>query len=559
MPFAPPTSQADSGAYAYPLLIKQLLHTPLAVRPEQEIVYGDNVRYDYRTLNARISQLAGLLQSLGVKPGDVVAVMDWDSHRYLESYFAVPMIGAVLMMVNIRLAPEQIAYTLNHSGARVILANREFLPVLEGIDEHLPDLRTRVLLDDEGGALPDGFATEYEAGLRSTEPVSKFPDFDENSRATMFYTTGTTGLPKGVYFSHRQLVLHSLAAMAALGSAPTQGRLHRDDVYMPITPMFHVHAWGVPYVATLMGIKQVYPGRYLPGRLLELIAREKVTFSHCVPTILHMLLGHPAAADTDLSRWKVIIGGAALPRVLAQQALARGIDIFGGYGMSETCPVLTLAQIDPEALAGTDEELSLRTKAGIPIPLVDLRIVDEDMNDVAHDGIATGEVVVRAPWLTQAYLHNPEASAALWAGGYLHTGDIGNIDVGGYLRVTDRIKDVIKTGGEWISSLALEDIIALHPAVSEVAVIGIADAKWGERPLPLVVRHPDCEVTEAEIIELVAARSRAGDISRYAIPERIRFVDAIARTSVGKINKKKLRDLHDMQASQDIVAGTGKK
>jgi fatty-acyl-CoA synthase len=547
MPSTPPSNPSDAGAYAYPLLIKQLLHTPLATCPGQEIVYGDNVRHDYRTLHARIGQLAGLLQSLGVKPGDTVAVMDWDSHRYLESYFAVPMIGAVLMMVNIRLAPEQIAYTLNHSGARVILANREFLPVLDGIAEQLPDLRTRVLLDDEGGPLPDGFATEYEAGLRQAEPVISFPDFDENTRATTFYTTGTTGLPKGVYFSHRQLVLHSLAAMAALGSAHQQGRLHRDDVYMPITPMFHVHAWGLPYVATLMGIKQVYPGRYLPGRLLELIRREKVTFSHCVPTILHMLLADPASAQTDLRNWKVVIGGAALPRALAQQALARGIDIFGGYGMSETCPLLTLAQLDAEALAGSDDEqLSLRTKAGIPVPLVDLRIVDEDMNDVAHDGHTTGEVVVRTPWLTQGYLHDPAASATLWAGGYLHTGDIGNIDAGGYLRVTDRIKDVIKTGGEWISSLALEDIIAMHPEVSEVAVIGIADPKWGERPLPLVVKREGSALTEAEIIELVAARSRSGDISRYAIPERIRFVDAIARTSVGKINKKKLRSLHDL-------------
>ncbi|WP_303749204.1 fatty acid--CoA ligase [Stenotrophomonas pigmentata] len=545
MSFAADASSAESSAYAYPLLIKQLLHTPLAVNPDQEIVYGDRVRFNYRTLQARIGQLAGLLTSLGVKPGDTVAVMDWDSNRYLESYFAVPMIGAVLMTVNIRLAPEQIAYTLNHSGARVILANREFLPVLESIDEQLPDLRTRVLLDDEAGPLPAGFTTEYEAGLRGAEPVRNFPDFDENTRATMFYTTGTTGLPKGVFFSHRQLVLHSLAAMAALGSAPKQGRLHREDVYMPITPMFHVHAWGMPYVATLMGIKQVYPGRYLPGKLLELIAREKVTFSHCVPTILHMLLGDPAAADTDLHNWKVIIGGAALPRALAQQALARGIDIFGGYGMSETCPLLTLAQIDVDALAGTDEELSLRTKAGIPVPLVDLRIVDEEMSEVARDGIATGEVVVRAPWLTQGYLHNPEASETLWAGGYLHTGDIGNIDSGGYLRVTDRIKDVIKTGGEWISSLALEDIIAMHPAVNEVAVIGIADAKWGERPLPLVVKRAGGEVSEAEIIELVAARSRAGDISRYAIPDRVSFVDAIERTSVGKINKKKLRSLHD--------------
>ncbi|MGE8221429.1 MAG: fatty acid--CoA ligase [Stenotrophomonas sp.] len=551
MSFATAADAPAAEPHAYPLLIKQLLLTPLAVRPQQEIIYGDKVRFDYRTLQARIGQLAGLLISLGVKRGDTVAVMDWDSNRYLESYFAVPMIGAVLMMVNIRLAPEQIAYTLNHSGARVILVNREFLTVLDAIEEQLPDVRTRILLDDDEGPLPAGFVTEYEAGLREATPITRFPDFDENTRATTFYTTGTTGLPKGVYFSHRQLVLHSLAAMAALGSASSQGRLHRDDVYMPITPMFHVHAWGMPYVATLLGIKQVYPGRYLPGALLALIAREKVTFSHCVPTILHMLLGHPAAADTDLRRWKVIIGGAALPRALAQQALARGIDIFGGYGMSETCPLLTLAQIDADAVDGPDKELSLRTKAGIPVPLVDLRIVDERMNDVAHDGIATGEVVVRTPWLTQGYLHNPDASTALWAGGYLHTGDIGNIDGSGYLRVTDRIKDVIKTGGEWISSLALEDIIALHPAVNEVAVIGISDTKWGERPLPLVVRQHGSDVTEAEIIELVAARSRSGDISRYAIPDRVSFVDSLERTSVGKINKKKLRSLHDVGAATD--------
>jgi len=536
-------------AQAFPLLIKQLLLTPLAVHPDQEIVYADTVRFDYRTLHARIGQLAGLLTSLGVRHGDTVAVMDWDSNRYLESYFAVPMIGAVLMTVNIRLAPEQIAYTLNHSGAQVILVNRDFLPVLDSIGGQLPEVRARVLLEDVAGPLPAGFATEYEAGLRAATPLARFPDFDENSRATMFYTTGTTGLPKGVFFSHRQLVLHSLAAMAALGSAPSQGRLHRGDVYMPITPMFHVHAWGLPYLATLMGIKQVYPGRYLPDRLLALIAREKVTFSHCVPTILHMLLEHPASADTDLSHWKVIIGGAALPRALAQRALACGIDIFGGYGMSETCPLLTIAQIDVDALDDPEQVLSLRTKAGIPVPLVDLRIVDAAMADVAHDGLATGEVVVRTPWLTQGYLHDPDASAALWAGGYLHTGDIGNIDADGYLRVTDRIKDVIKTGGEWISSLALEDIIALHPAVNEVAVIGIADTKWGERPLPLVVRQPGAEVTEAEIIALVAARSRSGDISRYAIPDCVRFVEAIERTSVGKINKKKLRSLHDPGAA----------
>jgi fatty-acyl-CoA synthase len=224
--------------------------------------------------------------------------------------------------------------------------------------------------------------------------------------------------------------------MSGLGTAGNHARFHRDDVYMPITPMFHVHAWGIPYIATVMGVKQVYPGRYDPEVLLALIEREGVTFSHCVPTILHMLLSHPAAEDTDLSHWKVVIGGAALPRSLAEKAMALGIDVFGGYGLSETCPVLTLAQLDAGMLqADSGEQLTIRCKAGRTLPLVDLRVVDENMKDVPHDGHATGEVVVRAPWLTQAYLKDADASQQLWRGGYLHTGDIGTIDADGYLKI----------------------------------------------------------------------------------------------------------------------------
>ena len=545
------------SAYAYPLLIGHLLHTPLANRPAQQIVHGER-RHDYRTLRERIGRLGGMLRAQGVDSGEVVAVMDWDSHRYLEAYFAVPMLGAVLMTVNVRLSPEQISYTLAHSGARVLLVHRDFLPLLEAILPQLPELRVQVLLEDAPGAPVAGMAGEYEALLAQADPATVFPEFDENSRATTFYTTGTTGLPKAVYFSHRQLVLHTLAAVAAFGSGEGQGRLHQGDVYMPITPMFHVHAWGVPYMATMLGLKQVYPGRYLPDRLLKLIRDEGVTFSHCVPTILHMLLTHPEDSATDLRGLKMVIGGSALPLGLARAARARGIDVFGGYGMSETCPILTLAQVDGDADvdAGTDGRadgrveqdqdalLELRTRAGRTIPLVDLRIVDEDLHDVARDGVASGEVVVRAPWLTQGYLGNPAASEDLWAGGYLHTGDIGVIDPAGYLRVTDRIKDVIKSGGEWISSLALEDLISRHPAVSEVAVIGIPDPHWGERPLPLVVRKPGTAVSQEELLALLHEASQRGEISRYAVPERVAFVEQIDRTSVGKVDKKLLRARH---------------
>lgn len=544
-PSAAATSSAEgtASAYAYPLLIKQLLHTPLAVAPHQEIVYRDQKRYDYRGLRDRIGRLASALRALGIKPGDTVAMMDWDSHRYLESYFAVPMMGAVLMTVNVRLSPEQIVYTLNHSGARAVLVNTEFVPMLETIRGQLESADRFVLIDDSGAKLPvAGFDGEYEALLAAASPDFEFADFDENTRATTFYTTGTTGDPKGVYFSHRQLVLHTLAVTAALTSSREQGRIHRDDVYMPITPMFHVHAWGLPYIATMLGLKQVYPGRYVPNELLMLRQREKVTFSHCVPTILHMVLASPAAKEIDLSGWKVIIGGSALPRGLAQAASERGIDIFAGYGMSETCPVLTVAQVKTSMLDDEARSLDLRTRAGLPVPLVDLRIVDEEMRDVAHDGKAAGEIVARAPWLTQGYSKNPGASETLWAGGYLHTSDIGVIDADGYLQITDRIKDVIKTGGEWVSSLDVEDLISRHPAVSEAAVIGIKDDKWGERPMALVVLKAGFKADKAGIQQHLSEFASTGAISKFAVPDRILFIDAIDKTSVGKFNKKVLRE-----------------
>jgi fatty-acyl-CoA synthase len=540
----PDPAGATPSAYAYPLLVKQLLHAARATAGGQEIVYRDRRRHTYREFFERLPRLANALAGLGVGPGSTVAVMDWDSHRYLEAFFAVPMMGAVLQTVNVRLSPEQILYTLNHARADVLLVNAEFVPMLAIIKDQLETVKRFVLISDDGATLGSfgiPYAGEYEALLAAASPDYDFPDFDENTRATTFYTTGTTGLPKGVYFSHRQLVLHTLAVATALGTAAGQGRVHRDDVYMPITPMFHVHAWGMPYLATMLGMKQVYPGRYSPDMLLKLIASEGVSFSHCVPTILHMLLTDKAGANVDLSGCKMIIGGAAFPKGLAAAALARGMDVFSGYGMSETCPILTIAHVRG-ALPDADAEAAERIRTGYPIPLVDLRTVDGDMLDVDRDGKATGEIVVRTPWLTQGYLHNPPASEDLWAGGYLHTGDIGTLDPRGMLTVTDRLKDVIKTGGEWVSSLALESIISQHPAVNEVAVIGVKDDKWGERPLAMVVLKAGQAVTVEDIKGHVQAFADAGHISKFAVPDRVLFVDNLARTSVGKLNKKAMRE-----------------
>ena len=539
--------QGTPSAYSYPLLIKQLLHTPLAVAPEQEITYQGKVRYTYRALRERIGRLASALAGLGVESGQTVAVMDWDSHRYLEAFFAVPMMGAILQTVNVRLNAEQILYTLNHAKADVLLVNREFFPLLAPIAARLESVRRFVLIDDEHGSMegPVVFDAEYEALLARGCAEHVFEDFDENAQATVFYTTGTTGLPKGVCFSHRQLVLHTLGVATSVGTAAAGAAMRASDVYMPITPMFHVHAWGFPYVATLLGLKQVYPGRYLPANLLKLIVSEGVTYSHCVPSIMQMLLSHPGSESFDLKGWKVLIGGSAMSETLALNALKRGIEVVTGYGMSETCPVVSIAHLgEADALAPIEEQARLRCKTGQPLPLVDLRVVTAEMDDVIHDGVSTGEVVLRTPWLTQTYLDAPQASEELWAGGYLHTQDIGHIDARGFLKITDRIKDVIKTAGEWISSLQLEDILSCHEAVQESAVIGVPDEKWGERPVALVVLKTGYEgkVTEHDIRSFAVHLVERTNVSRHGILLQVRFVKELLKTSVGKLNKRAMRE-----------------
>ena len=534
--------------YEYPLIIKKLLNTPLIYSPEREIVYDDKLRYDYRSLNARINRVAGSLESLGVRPGDVVAVFDYDSHRYLECFFAVPMMGAVLQTVNWRLSADQVCYTLNHAEAKVIIIHEDFLPILSNLAGKLETVKSVVLISESGQPPlldPDiKVDAGYEELLEGFSGGYRFDDFDENTRATTFYTTGTTGNPKGVHFTHRQLVLHTLSVGLVTGGYHTLGRFRSNDVYMPLTPMFHVHAWGFPYVATLLGAKQVYPGRYEPERLLELIAREKVTYSHCVPTILQMLLNCPAIDQVDLSHWKLTIGGARLPRGLAQAAIDRGIEIHAGYGMSETCPVVSTATPMEHMLDWEDDKLlDIIIKTGRPLPLVEIEVFDAGEKALPHDGESSGEVVMRAPWLTQSYRKAPDKTEELWRSGWLHSGDVGYIDQDGYLQITDRIKDVIKTGGEWVSSLDLENMLSQHEAVLESAAIGVADEKWGERPLMVVTLKPEFKgkVEAADLKEFMSAFAAEGKLPKYGVPDLYEFVDEIPKTSVGKLDKKKLR------------------
>lgn len=548
------------NAYQYPLLIKSLLLSGSRYERTREIVYRDQLRYSYATFNERVARLANVLTEAGVRAGDTVAVMDWDSHRYLECMFAIPMIGAVLHTINIRLSADQILYTMNHADDKLVLVNSEFVPLYNSIASQLSTVEKTLLLTDAEDKTADlpGLVGEYENLLAAASSSYAFADFDENSVATTFYTTGTTGNPKGVYFTHRQLVLHTLAAAATVGSLDSIRLMGTDDVYMPITPMFHVHAWGLPYVATMLGVKQVYPGRYDPELLVDLWKREKVTFSHCVPTILQMILNAKGAAGVDFGGWKLIIGGSALNRSLYEASKARGIQLTAAYGMSETCPLISCAHINEELLAGSeDERTTYRIKAGVPVPMVETAIMTADGRFLPHDGEAQGELVLRAPWLTQGYFREPQKGEELWEHGWLHTGDVATLDGMGFIDIRDRIKDVIKTGGEWISSLELEDLISRHPAVREVAVVGIADPQWGERPFALLVLREGGELEARGLKEHLKPFVEQGHINKWAIPTQIALVTDIPKTSVGKLDKKRIRlDIAQWQAAGSTFLST---
>jgi fatty-acyl-CoA synthase len=546
------------GAYQYPLLIKRLLMSGSRYEKTREIVYRDQSRYSYLTLNERICRLANVLTEAGVRAGDTVAVMDWDSHRYLECMFAIPMIGAVIHTINVRLSPDQILFTMNHAEDKFVLVNSEFMALYKCFESKLTTVEKTILITDTADKSADlpNLVGEYETLLAAASPQYTFEDFDENSVATTFYTTGTTGNPKGVYFTHRQLVLHTMAVATIMGSV--EGLLGTDKVYMPITPMFHVHAWGVPYAATMLGVKQVYPGRYDPELLVELWRKEKVNFSHCVPTIMQMVLNAKAAKDVDFTGWNIIIGGSSLNRSLYDAAKAKGIQLTAAYGMSETGPLVSVAHLNDELMAGSeDERTTYRIKAGAPGVLVEAAIVDAEGNFLPSDGETQGELVLRAPWLTQGYYREPEKGAELWAGGWLHTGDVATLDSMGGIDIRDRIKDVIKTGGEWVSSLELEDLCSRHPGVREVAVVGIADPQWGERPFALLVAHEGHVIDAKALKEHLKPFVEQGHINKWAIPSQIALVTEIPKTSVGKLDKKRIRlDIIEWQSTNSAFLST---
>ncbi|WP_420145111.1 long-chain-fatty-acid--CoA ligase [Sphingobium sp.] len=522
--------KGSGNAHDFPLTIGHLFDATLIHSPDQRIVQDDGHVMTYRDLRARVGRLASALHRLGVDSGETVGVLAWDSYPYLEAYFAVPMMGAVIQTVNVRLSPEQIAFTIDHARARVLLVHADFVPLIDQIRDRLPHVRAIIVIGQD--AVPDWASGGYDHLLSLGDPDHRFDDFDENAIASTFYTSGTTGLPKAVCFTHRQIMLHALTMKAPLG-AGAYPWIGAGRVYMPLTPMFHVHAWGFPYVATMLGVKQVYPGRYDADRILDLRRREGVDFSHCVPTVLQMLAAAAQRRGERLDGWSLLIGGSALTRELYGAATDLGAELLTGYGMSETGPVLTVSR------PGTADD---RIRTGVPAPLVSVRLVDDHMADRPADDAAHGEIVARAPWLTPCYVGDAEASDALWDGGWLHTRDVATMAADGSLIVRDRLKDVIKSGGEWLCSLTLEAIAAQHPAIAEIAVVGMADDKWGERPVAVVVAMPDAAAPPlAEVNALLGEAVAQGRISRYALFDRILSVDALPRTSVGKIDKKRIR------------------
>jgi fatty-acyl-CoA synthase len=532
--------------FRYQLNINNILSRTLHRKPDTEIVYRDK-RYSWMQFYERVRRLSSGLSQLGVKKGTKVGVLDFDTNRYLEAYFAVPMMGAILHTVNIRLAPEHIAYTINEAEDEVLMVREDFLPLISKLGQNLKTVRTIVTMSDNGIApsFPGNNVKFYDDLISSGDPQYVFEEPDENDVATIFYTSGTTGMPKGVWFTHRQIVLHSLSSLVGFSMAPAKYSLEPGDVIMPVVPFFHVHCWGLPYNAALLGSKFVLVGKYDPANIVEIVKREKVTFSAMVPSILNMILNLPNIQDyrDALSSWKVVIGGAALPKGLALKARSLGIRVMSGYGLSETAPVLTLATPTERHQKMNDEELleNVLLKAGMPIPMVQLRVVDEAMNDVPRDSKTPGEVVVRAPWLTPGYFKDEEKSRQLWRGGWLHTGDMAVIDEEGYITIVDRLRDAIRSGSEWISSVLLEDYLSRHKSVIESAVIGMKDEKWGERPLAIVYSREN--LTEKQLEEHLIKLVEEGKLAKFWVPDRFIIVnEPLPKTSTGKIDKKPLRE-----------------
>ncbi|MBX6766543.1 MAG: long-chain fatty acid--CoA ligase [Actinomadura rubrobrunea] len=528
----------------FPLTVGAILRHGSRVFGRSECVTwtgSDARRATYAQIAENAGRLAAALTRLGVRAGDPVATFCWNHQEHLEAYFGVPCMGAVLHTLNIRLFPDQLAHIIDHAEDRVVLVDDSLLPALARVAGRTRSVEAYIVVGDGDAeplekALRDGGrqarVLRYRDLLDAEDPDFDWPQIDERAAASMCYTSGTTGDPKGVVYSHRSTFLHAMAVQ----SASLVGITEADRV-LTIVPMFHVNAWGLPYGAMLSGATLHMPGPFLqPEHLTRFIAAERSTVASAVPTIWNGILEYGAAHEIDLSSLRAgTSGGAAAPRAMLERFEERyGLRIIQGWGMTETSPLGGMAFPPPGVEPGTPEDVDWRMKSGRVTAGVEMRIVDDAGRELPWDGTSVGEIEVRGPWITGAYHRDPAPEK--FHDGWLRTGDIGTIDERGFFQITDRAKDVIKSGGEWISSVELENHLMAHPGVLEAAVIGVPDPKWDERPLACVVRRPGSAVTAEELAAFLD-----GKVARWQVPENWTFLDEIPKTTVGKFDKKPLR------------------
>ncbi|MBC6461313.1 long-chain fatty acid--CoA ligase [Actinomadura sp. HBU206391] len=524
----------------FPLTVTAILRHGARVYGDSECVTWTGAgarRGTYAQVAENAERLAAALRRLGVGAGDRVATFAWNNQEHLEAYFAIPAMGAVLHTLNLRLFPDQLTHIVGHAEDKIIIVDDSIVPLLARVAADLTTVEAFIVIGDgDAAALEAGGARvlRYRELLAAEEPGFEWPELDERSAASMCYTSGTTGDPKGVVYSHRSTFLHAQSMLSASLAGITEA-----DRVLAIVPMFHVNAWGLPFGAFLSGATLHMPGPFLqPEHLTSFIATERSTVASAVPTIWNAILNHGADHELDLSSLRAgTSGGAAAPRTMLEQFEERyGLRIIQGWGMTETSPVGGMAFPPPDVKPGSAEDLDWRMKSGRIAAGVEMRIVDDSGATLPWDGVSVGEIEVRGPWITGSYYRDPAPEK--FHDGWLRTGDIGTIDERGYFQITDRAKDVIKSGGEWISSVELENHLVAHPGVLEAAVIGVPDDRWDERPLACVVRRAGATVTAAELAAFLD-----GKVAKWQIPENWTFIEEVPKTTVGKYDKKPLRAL----------------